>query len=143
MKQSQVMVRLLGVFTAATFSFSAIADTLPKTAVPFSSEELVQLYKGKTVFMKGSDDYFAPDGSVTGKYGSPKIKPLPGKWSVNGNEICVDYGSSKDCWKYWKDAKKAFSQWSVHFDGSHLAGLAPSVLGLGSFGWKRLRAQAA
>jgi hypothetical protein len=107
-----------------TFSTTALADKLPKDAKPLSSQEIATIYSGKSSDWKMSSAYFAPDGSLKGYLGKPKVKTtFKGKWTVTDNEICMDFTtqdgfSSTDCWKYWRSGKDILTLWSRHFDGS-------------------------
>ena len=107
-------------------TFGAAAGDLPSAAVPLTSEEATQLWSGKTALYKASSFYFAPDGTAKGFYGKPPKAALVGTWAANGNELCLtsrgfgpdDSKPTVNCNKFWKDGKKIWSLWSVHFDNS-------------------------
>jgi len=103
----------------------AHADSLPKTAIPMERELVKKLYSGNTAIWKDSNVYFAPDGSIKGLFGKPKINALmEGSWSVTGNEICIytfktkDPNFNRDCYQYWLDGKRIVALWSAHSDSS-------------------------
>jgi Protein of unknown function (DUF995) len=107
-------------------SAPALADKLPKTAVPLTSAEVTALYSGHTVVWQPSIMvYFAADGSA-----KQLIQGIskPGTWSVKDNEFCmaiqgVDAKTKKldgktytDCWQWLKDKKKYYTLYSKHWD---------------------------
>jgi len=103
----------------------ALADSLPKTAIPMSAESVKKMYSGNSAILKDSDIYFLADGSVQGVFGKPKVKDLiVGSWSVSGNEICIYTFQAKqpspfrDCYQYWMNGKRIVMIWSIHADGS-------------------------
>lgn len=107
------------------FSSAAIADGLPKTATPMSSDAIKRLYSGNTAIWKYSDLYFKADGSVEGTFGKPTITAkIDGTWSVINNEICIytfrtkEPNSFRDCYQYWENGRNIISLWSIHSDGS-------------------------
>ena len=113
------------VFSGFLMSSPALADALPKTATPMSSEAVTKLFQGNSAIWKDEDIYFAPDGSVKGIFGKPTVKALiVGSWSVNDNELCVYTFRSKekdpfrDCYQYWSDKKRIITLWSMHSDDS-------------------------
>ena len=121
------MRTILGPTIFALLAISpALAGDLPGSATPVTSEEATQLYSGKTALYKSASFYFAPDGTTKGYYGKPPKGALVGTWTANGNELCVtshgflatDTTPTVNCNKYWKDGKRIWSLWSVHFDNS-------------------------
>jgi hypothetical protein len=117
-------------------SGAAVADKLPKNAVPLTPDELKAIYADKTaVWSKENQAYFAADGSVIG---------VGGRWYFSGklvfkgnNEVCsaVQSTDSKtkksdgktytDCWKWvkFKDKKGKEQLWNIYsksFDNKKL-----------------------
>lgn len=113
------------VFSVVLICSPALADSLPKTATPMSSQAVQKIYSGNSAIWKDSDVYFAPDGSLKGIFGKPTIKALMvGTWSVNGNEICIytfrtkEPNSFRDCYQYWSEGRRVIALRSIRSDGS-------------------------
>jgi hypothetical protein len=115
---------IIAVITLVTLSAPVQADKLPKSAKPLSPQEITKIYSGNSSDWKASSAYFAPDGTVKGYVGKPKIKStFKGNWAVSDNEVCMEFSTqdgfnSTDCWKYWRSGKDILTLWSRHFDGS-------------------------
>ena len=123
------MLKIVGaalVIIAEAFpSSAALAETLPTTARPMSSDAVTKLYAGKTAVGKDSDIFFAQSGIEKGILGKPKAtNTLMGTWSVADNEICIyvfrkkDPNTYRDCYKYWQDGGHIITLWSSHSDGT-------------------------
>jgi Protein of unknown function (DUF995) len=125
--EGKSMRAILGTSIVMALGISrAFAGDLPGTAVPLTTAEAAQIYSGKTALYKGSSFYFAPDGTAKGYYGKPPKGALLGTWVANDNEVCLtshgfradDSKPTVNCNKYWRDGKKIWSLWTVHFDNS-------------------------
>jgi len=119
------MRTVLAVALIACGATAAWADKLPKNASPMAADEITKLYAGNSQVSKISNIYFDPAGTTKGVLGKPKpTGTFSGKWSVTGNEFCMNNtpkGDSKtytDCNKFWKVGNKIWNLWSVHYDGS-------------------------
>lgn len=102
---------------------SAVADPLPKTAVPWTPGQVKAFFTDRTAMFSKNQIYFRADMVAQGI--NPKQKlAYAGTWSVSGNEICLHFKDDKgvekplNCNKYWQDGKKVWSLWSQHNDGS-------------------------
>ena len=107
---------------------SAIADKLPASAKPFTSDEVKKLYLGNSTFFGNKAAfYFAQDSSVIGYYDKGYSE---GAWTVDANQSCMmtkgtdlktkisDGKTYKDCWQWFRDAKgKVWTLWSVRYTG--------------------------
>jgi len=98
-------------------SGSAQSETLPATAKPMSAGDIEALYAGKTKVFSQSSMYFAPDKTMKGV---AQERPISGRWSVSGNQICLQIKERKDCWKYWRDGDRIFTIWAVRSYGPKL-----------------------
>jgi Protein of unknown function (DUF995) len=107
------------VFSAAivltTCTSMALADKLPKGAIPLTAEELTAIYADHSGDWKPSNKaYFGADGSVKGFFDAYYFS---GKWQVTGNKICMgnqptnsktkqlDAKIYTDCWEWTKLGK--------------------------------------
>ena len=123
------MLKIIGaglvIVAAAAIASAGLADPLPTTAKPLSSDAVTKLYAGKTAVGKDSDIFFAPSGIAKGILGKPKAaSTLMGTWSVAANEICLyifrnkDPTTYRDCYKYWQDGGHIITLWSSRSDGT-------------------------
>lgn len=106
----------------------SLADKLPKNAKPMSTAELKKIYSGNSQVWDKSQVYFSPDMNTKGVFGRPASHTFSGKWSVNGNKVCmnnksVDVKTKKsdgktytDCWTFYKEGNKTWSLWSNNYD---------------------------
>jgi hypothetical protein len=83
------MIRLTALAFVA-LSAPAFADTLAKGA------EITAAISGNTVQGSMTDsgaytEFYAADGAIKGQ-------GYAGKWTVEGDAMCFDYGEGKDCW---------------------------------------------
>ena len=111
------------------YSSSSVADKLPKSAKPLTTDEVKAIYSGKSVvWSKTNAFYFSPDGVTKGYNGSYYID---GKWEVKDNIMCMmnqgvdsktketDGKTYTDCNTWFKDAKgRLWDIWSTRYDGS-------------------------
>ena len=98
-------------------SCPARGETLPASAKPMSADAIVALYSGNTKVFAHSAMFFSPDKSMKGV---AEGRPISGRWSVSGNQICLQTNNGKDCWKYWRDGDRTFTLWAVRSYGARL-----------------------
>jgi hypothetical protein len=107
----------------------AIADKLPKKAVPLTAAEVTARYADHTaVWQRDNAAFFAADGSVKGYY---KQYRLDGKWTVAANKACMvnqttdsktqtsDGKTYTDCWEFFAHKGKVYSIYSNDRDAKN------------------------
>ncbi|MDX8464602.1 hypothetical protein RFM26_02740 [Mesorhizobium sp. VK23B] len=62
----------IAAFILGTTTVAAMADKLPKGAIPLSADEVRAIYSGKTGVYSVSDIYYDPNGTTKGVFGKPK-----------------------------------------------------------------------
>ena len=95
MKTNPLVATAAGIAVAAMMSVSAFA------AERASGADIEAALKGKTLqggTLKSTfSEYYAPDGTIKGK-------GYTGKWRVENNTGCMDYGKGWKCWSAFIDA---------------------------------------
>jgi hypothetical protein len=114
----QWQVRALSSAFIGTF---ALADKLPKGAVPLTPNEIKAVYSDHSADWSAKNKaLFAADGSVKGIAGDSFFS---GKYGMKGNQICMEVQATNsktkvsdgktysDCWE-WNKVGKAY--WTFH-----------------------------
>lgn len=98
---------LLIILTVTLLSGTAIADMDGQGDGTLSGEEISDLIAGNTVMgsMSSGDKYaefYAEDGTIRGD-------GYTGKWSIDGDAMCFDYGDGETCYHIAADDRSI--QW--------------------------------
>lgn len=87
--------------SASPFSFAA--------EVPLKSTQIDDLLKGNSIngvhYQKKTVQYFSESG-LTLWMGSGDAKPSEGKWKVDNDKYCSDFGSGWNCFQVMNDEKQ-------------------------------------
>jgi hypothetical protein len=112
--------------TSAFIATFAVADKLPKGAVPLTPKEIKAVYSDHSADWSAKNKaLFAADGSVKGISGDSFFF---GKYTIKGNQICMQVQATNsktkvsdgkiysDCWEWNKVGKTYWTLYSKSYD---------------------------